>query len=84
METVIITISPVQLVTLKAVLKFEIATEGKGRMIRESALSAYKRLIAEPAGIKAGRGQKGRIEALEIVEELLAQVEGQNILPQNR
>ena len=75
METVIITISPVQLVTLKAVLKFEIATEGKGRMMRESALSAYKRLVAEPAGIKAGRGQKGRIEALEIVEELLAQVE---------
>lgn len=65
------TIAPIQLAVLKSALKFEIATEGRMKISRESALSSYKRLIAEPAGIKAGRGQKGRIEALQVVEELL-------------
>lgn len=41
----------------------------------ESALSAYKRLVADQAGLKVGRGQKGRNEALAVIEELLAQVE---------
>lgn len=76
METVEfeIRISPIQLFTLKQCLEFEIKTDGKARLMRESALSAYKRLIADKAGLRVGRGLKGRREALEVVEELLAQV----------
>jgi len=65
--------SLIQLIVLRSALKFEITTEGKARTQREPALSAYKRLIAIPAGLRVGRGQKGRIEALEVVEALLAQ-----------
>lgn len=76
METTItIRISPIQLAVLKSGLKLEIATEGKVKFTRyETALASYKRLIAEPAGLKVGRGVKGREEALAVVEELLAQV----------
>ena len=84
MSEVEIKISPIQLIVLKQCIEFEIKTEGKARLMRESALSAYKRLIADKAGLKVGRGLKGRNEALAVVEELLAQVEGQPILPQNR
>jgi len=70
-----ITISPIQLFALKQTIQFEIQTEGQARLMREPALKAYKRLIADQAGIKVGRGQKGRQEALEVVESLLEQVE---------
>lgn len=76
MSEVEIKISPIQLITLKSVLEFEIKTEGKARLMRESALSAYKRLIADKAGIKVGRGQKGRNEAYLVVLDLLEQIEG--------
>lgn len=78
-----IKIAPIQLVTLKSVIEFEIKTEGKAKLMRESALSAYKRLIADKAGIKVGRGQKGRYEALAVVEELLEQTKDQPLLPQH-
>lgn len=75
MLAVEITISPIQLFALKQTIQFEIQTEGQARLMREPALKAYKRLIADQAGLTVGRGQKGRRDALEIVESLLEQVE---------
>jgi hypothetical protein len=69
-----ITAVPIQLFTLKQALKIEIDTELKMQLTREPALRIYKRLIADQAGIKVGRGLKGRVEALEIVESLLEQI----------
>lgn len=69
-----ITLNVVQLIALKSALNLEIRTEGKLKATREPALKAYKRIVADVVGIQTGRGQKGRIEALEIVERLLAQV----------
>lgn len=67
-----ITAVPVQLITLKHALKMEIDLEMQ--LTNEPALRIYKRLIADQAGIKVGRGLKGRVEALEIVESLLEQI----------
>jgi hypothetical protein len=69
-----ITAVPIQLITLKHALKMEIDTELGMQLTAEPALRIYKRLIADQAGIKVGRGLKGRIEALEIVESLLEQI----------
>lgn len=70
-----ISISPAQLQLLQLGLRLEIDTKGRVRFSRyETALASYKRLIAEPAGLKVGRGTKGREEALAIVKELLLQV----------
>jgi hypothetical protein len=69
-----ITTSPLQLIALKSALNLEIRTEGRMKVMAEPALKAYKRLIADQAGITVGRGQKGRQEALEVVESLLEQI----------
>ena len=74
METFTLHISAIQLIMLKSVLDFEIKTEGQARLMKEPALKAYKRLVADPAGFTMKRGQAGRIEALEIVQELLDQL----------
>ncbi len=74
-EQVELTISPIQLIVLQSGLKLEIMSDCKMQMTaRETALHAYKRLIADKAGWKTGRGLKGRQEALEVVEYLLDQV----------
>ena len=70
-----ITAVPIQLFTLKQALEIEIRTEMKMQLTAEPALRIYKRLIADQAGLKVGRGLKGRNEALEIVQSLLDQID---------
>lgn len=75
-EYITLNLSPVQLVVLRGALKLEIATEGKLRATRTgSALQHFHNIVGEKAGMKKLRGQKGREEALAIVDSLLAQVE---------
>jgi hypothetical protein len=64
-----IMVSPVQLSLLQQALKIEIRTDGKMKLTSEPALRIFKRLI----GVEVARGHKGREQALEIVEGLLAQ-----------
>ena len=64
-----IMVSPVQLSVLQQALIFEIKT---GRVFAgQPALKIFKRLI----GVEVAKGQKGREQALEIVESLLAQLD---------
>lgn len=74
MITVEITASPIQMFLLKQALEIELKNKGM-QLTREPALRIYKRLIADQAGLPVGRGVKGRQEALDIVESLLAQME---------
>lgn len=64
-------VSPIQLSLLHQALILEIRTDGKMTLTREPALKIFKRLI----GVEVARGHKGREQALEIVESLLAQCE---------
>jgi hypothetical protein len=64
-----IMVSPVQLSVLQQALIFEIKT---GMVFAgQPALKIFKRLI----GVEVAKGQKGREQALEIVESLLAQLD---------
>jgi hypothetical protein len=76
-EMVMVTVNPFQMTILKSALELEIKTEGRFKATREPALKIYQRLLADKAGIKVGRGQKGRLEALEVVETLLAQIKAE-------
>jgi len=73
---VTLNVSPVQLYLVSKALEIEISTwhGSRMRMTAEPALSIYKRLIADPAGLPVGRGLKGRQEALAIVEDFRAQI----------
>jgi hypothetical protein len=71
-----VSVNPIQMFILKQALEIEIKSGVGGmQLTREPALRIFKRLIADQAGITVGRGQKGRREALEIVESLLEQIE---------
>jgi hypothetical protein len=70
-----IKIVPVQLFLIKKALEIELDTNLEMQLTREPAMKIYKRLIAEQAGIKVGRGMSGRQEALNIVNSLLEQLE---------
>ena len=64
-----IMVSPVQLSVLQQALIFEIKT---GMVFAgQPALKIFKRLI----GVEVAKGQKGKEQALEIVESLLAQLD---------
>jgi hypothetical protein len=71
-----IAVNPIQMFILKQALEIEIKSGVGGmQLTREPALQIFKRLVAEQAGIKVGRGIKGRQEALDIVEALLAELD---------
>ena len=64
-----IIINPVQLLLIQQALQIEIKTDGMMKLTQEPALKIFKRLI----GVEVAKGHKGREQALEIVEDLLAQ-----------
>ena len=74
-----LSINPIQLSLLEMALRIEIDSYekyGKVRMTmtKEPALSIYRRLIAEPAGLPVGRGLKGRQQAYQVVTDFMAQI----------
>lgn len=74
-----LSINPIQLSLLEMALRIEIDSYQKhGKvtmtMTKEPALSIYRRLIAEPAGLPVGRGLKGRQQAYEVVTDFMAQI----------
>lgn len=73
MTEVSVSVNPIQMFILKQALEIEINSGVGGmQLTREPALRIFKRLIADQAGIKVGRGIKGRQEALDLVNQLLA------------
>jgi len=69
-----ISVNPIQMFLLKQALEIEIKSGVGGmQLTREPALRIFKRLIADQAGIKVGRGLKGRQEALDLVNAILAE-----------
>jgi hypothetical protein len=71
-----IAVNPIQMFILKQALEIEIKSGVGGfQLTREPALRIYKRLVADQAGLKVGRGIKGRQEALDIVNQLLAELD---------
>ena len=78
MTEVAISVNPIQMFILKQALEIEISSGVGGmQLTREPALRIFKRLIADQAGIKVGRGIKGRQDALDIVEALLAELDNE-------
>jgi hypothetical protein len=78
MTEVSISVNPIQMFILKQALEIEIKSGVGGmQLTREPALRIFKRLIADQAGIKVGRGIKGRQDALDIVEALLAELDNE-------
>jgi hypothetical protein len=74
-----LSINPIQLSLLEMALRIEIDSYQKhGKvtmtMTKEPALSIYRRLIAEPAGLPVGRGLKGRQQAYEVVTDFMGQI----------
>ena len=78
MTEVSVSVNPIQMFILKQALEIEIKSGVGGmQLTREPALRIFKRLIADQAGIKVGRGIKGRQDALDIVEALLAELDNE-------
>lgn len=78
MTEVSVSVSPIQMFILKQALEIEIKSGVGGiQLTREPALRIFKRLVADQAGIKVGRGIKGRQEALDLVNQLLAELDNE-------
>ena len=78
MTEVSVYVCPIQMFILKQALEIEIKSGVGGiQLTREPALRIFKRLVADQAGIKVGRGIKGRQEALDLVNQLLAELDNE-------